>query len=209
MQYQIILLTLKIVKGGLSMRALILVSSPPACGKTFVSMALSKALKHVVYLDKDTLIPLSKQIFKVAGQPYNRSSRFFEENIRDYEYEVTLDLAMDALKYEDLCLISAPFTQEVRDPVFIASLRKRLAELNARLVVIWVNASIEVCHQRMINRASSRDVWKIEHWDEYIKTRDFTPPTDVIPDLIIFENSTDEEYLDSLAKTVKLLEEEE
>ena len=31
--------------------------------------ALAHELQHVVYLDKDTLIVLSKQIFKVAGQP--------------------------------------------------------------------------------------------------------------------------------------------
>lgn len=66
-------------------KKLILVTSPPACGKTFISKALAERLQHVVYLDKDTLIPLSKQIFKAAGEPYNRSSDFFEENIRDYE----------------------------------------------------------------------------------------------------------------------------
>ena len=39
-------------------KKLILVVSPPACGKTYVSKKLAGALKHVVYLDKDTLIPL-------------------------------------------------------------------------------------------------------------------------------------------------------
>ena len=63
------------------MKSLILVTSPPACGKTYVSKAIAKKLDHVVYLDKDTLIVLSKQIFKVANQEYNRSSDFFEENI--------------------------------------------------------------------------------------------------------------------------------
>ena len=58
-------------------KKLILVTSPPACGKTFISKELAKRLQHVVYLDKDTLILLSKQIFAAAGQPYNRSSRFF------------------------------------------------------------------------------------------------------------------------------------
>ena len=43
-------------------KKLILVTSPPACGKTFISKALAKSLPHVVYLDKDTLIPLSKRI---------------------------------------------------------------------------------------------------------------------------------------------------
>ena len=62
-------------------KKLILVTSPPACGKTYVAKALAKNLKHVVYLDKDTLIVLSKQIFKVAGQPYDRSSAFFQQNM--------------------------------------------------------------------------------------------------------------------------------
>ena len=61
-------------------KKLILVTSPPACGKTYISKALAARLEHVVYLDKDTLITLSKQIFKVANQPYNRSSQFFEDN---------------------------------------------------------------------------------------------------------------------------------
>ena len=67
------------------MKNLILVTSPPACGKTFISKQLAKHMKHVVYLDKDTLIILSKQIFAVANQEYNRTSDFVEENIRDYE----------------------------------------------------------------------------------------------------------------------------
>lgn len=50
-------------------KKLILVTSPPACGKTYVAKALAHELQHIVYLDKDTLIVLSKQIFKVAGQP--------------------------------------------------------------------------------------------------------------------------------------------
>ena len=49
-------------------KRLILVTSPPACGKTYVSKELAKALNPIVYLDKDTLIVLSKQIFVVAGE---------------------------------------------------------------------------------------------------------------------------------------------
>ena len=96
------------------MKRMILVSSPPACGKTSISKQLAKNLKHVVYLDKDTLIPLSKQIFRAAKKPYDRSSDLFEENIRDYEYEVILNLGFEALQYDDTVLINAPFTREIR-----------------------------------------------------------------------------------------------
>ena len=38
---------------------------------------------------------------------------FLKKNIRDYEYECVVDLAMEALDYDDIVLINAPFTQEI------------------------------------------------------------------------------------------------
>lgn len=193
------------------LKKVILVTSPPACGKTFISKQLAAALRHIVYLDKDTLIPLSKQIFAVAGQPYNRSSDFFERYIRDLEYEVTLDLAMEALQYEDIVLINAPFTREIRNPEYIAGLRKNLAVRGAELVIIWVETRPEICHQRMISRASDRDSWKLDHWDEYISKINFNPPDDLRlpnqPDsLLIFHNSSEEEFKASMKEIVETLE---
>ena len=63
-------------------KRMILVTSPPASGKTFVSKQLAKNIPNIVYLDKDALIPLSSHIFKVVGEENNRSSAFFEEHIR-------------------------------------------------------------------------------------------------------------------------------
>ena len=196
---------------GDTMKKLILVTSPPACGKTFISKQLAKTLKHVVYLDKDTLIVLSKQIFQVAGQPYDRSSEFFEKNIRDYEYETVVAFAMEALDYDDIVLINAPFTEEIRDLSYINNLKAALKEKNARLVVVWVETTIEVCKQRMIARNSDRDTWKLAHWDEYIAGCNFNIPTTlddpkVIDDLLIFKNSSDEEYKESMERIVDILE---
>lgn len=198
-------------RGIKQMKKLILVTSPPASGKTYVSKQLAKALSHVVYLDKDTLIPLSKQIFAVAGQEYDRSSEFFNKNIRDYEYETIVALAMEALDYDDIVLINAPFTQEIRNAAYIHALKEKLSEKGATLAVVWVQTEIEVCRQRMIARNSDRDTWKLTHWDEYIATCNFTIPTTlddpkVKDDLIIFKNSTDEEFAESLKRTVALLE---
>ncbi|MDF2906271.1 MAG: putative P-loop ATPase [Herbinix sp.] len=195
------------------MKKLILVTSPPACGKTFISKQLSKTLKHVVYLDKDTLITLSKQIFKVAGESYDRSSKFFEDNIRDFEYDTIVALALEALDYDDIVLINAPFTEEIRDLIYINNLKVRLKEKNARLVVVWVETSVEVCKERMIARNSDRDTWKLAHWEEYIADCDFRIPTSlddpgVIDDLLIFKNSTDPEYRESLRNIVEILEKE-
>lgn len=192
------------------MKELILVTSPPACGKTYISKELAKNLKNVVYLDKDTLIVLSKQIFVVANQEYNRSSDFFEKYIRDYEYYAVLDLAFEALDYADIVLINAPFTREIRDQKYIDDLKARLAEKGAVLKVIWVETDPEVCHQRMIDRGSDRDTWKLEHWDEYIAGVNFEIPETIGAandgTLLIFKNSSKEEFDRSMKEiTAELL----
>lgn len=193
-------------------KKLILVTSPPACGKTYISKALAARLKHVVYLDKDTLIVLSRQIFEVAGQPYNRSSDFFEEHIRNYEYDCVVALALEALEYDDIVLINAPFTREIRDMEYINRLKEQLAQKNATLVVVWVETSPEIVHQRMIKRGSDRDTWKLEHWDEYIAGCNFAIPENlddprIKDDLIIFKNDNDEEFEQSMTRCLRILEE--
>ena len=194
------------------MKKLILVTSPPACGKTFISKQLAKHMKHVVYLDKDTLIILSKQIFAVANQEYNRSSDFFEENIRDYEYRCVEEIALEALEYADNVLINAPFTQEIRDRQWVEAMEARLSKLGAKLVIIWVVTDPEVCHQRMIARNSDRDTWKLENWDEYISRINFNIPYDIVApgddkmELKLFYNSSDAEYEESLQRICAELE---
>ena len=194
-------------------KRMILVASPPACGKTKLSKKLATELKHIVYLDKDSLIPLSKQIFAVANQPYNRSSDFFEKEIRDYEYVVIVDMALEALKYENTVLVNAPFTREIRDMDYINNLKAKLAEVGAKLSVVWIVTDPEVCHQRMIDRASDRDTWKLEHWDEYISSQNFVIPENLRdPDddesLLLYYNSTDEMAEESFAKLIGIFEKE-
>lgn len=194
------------------MKRLILVSSPPACGKTFISKQLAKNLKHVVYLDKDTLIPLSRQIFRVAKKPYDRSSDFFEEQVRDYEYEVILSLGMEALQYSDAVLINAPFTREIRDSAYISALKTKLAAVGATLTVIWVVTTPEVCRTRMLRRNSDRDTSKIRNWDEYIKSVDFSIPSGIADgrkdSLLLFYNSSEAEYLKSMHDVLAVLDAE-
>lgn len=191
-------------------KRMILVTSPPASGKTFVSQQLAKKLPHIVYLDKDALIPLSNRVFHVAGEENNRSSAFFEEHIRNYEYIAILDIGFEALEYADLVLINAPFTREVRDNDYIRDLRTKLAQRGAELIVIWVETDIEVSRQRMIARNSSRDTWKLANWDEYVAGRDYSTPD--IPALsgclVKFFNSNNVEFNESMERITKFLLEE-
>jgi tRNA uridine 5-carbamoylmethylation protein Kti12 len=194
-------------------KKLILVSAPPASGKTYVSMELAAHLRHVVYLDKDALVPLSNVVFTVANEPNDRNGVFFHKYLRDVEYQVILNMGLDALKYDDIVLINAPFTKEIRDPDYIAALRKELKETyDAHLAIVWVICSIETVHQRMIERNSPRDEYKLKDWEGFIKTQHFEVPTwlqvkDDPYSLILFNNNNDEEFAESMKKTVALLEE--
>ena len=191
-------------------KRMILVTSPPASGKTFVSKQLAKKLPHIVYLDKDALVPLSNRVFHVAGEEVNRSSPFFEEHIRNYEYEVILDIGFEAIEYNDLVLINAPFTREVRNNEYIEDLKAKLASHGAELVVIWVVTDIEVSRQRMIARNSPRDTWKLSNWDEYVASRDYsTPSMPSISDCLVkFYNSNQDEFDESMERISKYLLEE-
>lgn len=191
-------------------KRMILVTSPPASGKTFVSQQLAKRIPNLVYLDKDALIPLSKQIFIAAGEPINRSSQFFEENIRNFEYEAILDIGFEALRYADIVLINAPFTREVKDNEYFKNLRTKLFSYDAELMLIWVETDIEVSHNRMLARNSPRDAWKLANWDEYVKTRDYSTPD--LPSLsgclVKFFNSNNVEFNESMERISKYLLEE-
>lgn len=194
------------------MKKFILVTSPPASGKTYISKQLAKNLKHVVYLDKDTLIVLSRQIFVVANQEYDRSSHFFNANIRDYEYAAIVDLALEALEYDDIVLINAPFSKEIRSRAYMNALKASVMQKKARLIVIWVQTDIEVCRQRMIKRNSDRDRWKLNNWDEYITGVNFDIPKELDDpeskdDLLIFKNSSEEEFETSMKEIIDILEE--
>ena len=189
-------------------KRMVFVTSPPACGKTKLSKRLATEIKHIVYLDKDTLIPLSKKIFEVANEPYNRSSPFFQKYVRNPEYDVIMDLAFEALKYENVVMVNAPFTQEIRDDKYIAELREKLKGYGAKLTVIWIVTEPEVCHQRMIDRNSDRDVWKLANWDEYISTVNFNIPENLRDpedegSLLLHYNSNDELTESSFAKLME------
>lgn len=182
---------------------LILVGSPPACGKTYISMELAKRLNNPVYLDKDSIIPLSKMVFKAGNQPYNRDSKFFKEYLRDAEYEAILQVTFESLLFNEHVILNAPFSKELRDKQYIKALKEKLKTYNAELVPVWVDCDPEVAHKRMIERNSDRDTWKLANWNQYVKTQDFSLPD--IEGLHIVNNSTPESFETDIEKILTAL----
>lgn len=182
---------------------LILVGSPPACGKSYVSMELAKHLNNPVYLDKDTIIPLSKMVFKAGKQPYNRDSDFFKEYVRDAEYEAIMAISFEGLAFNDHVLVNAPFSKELRDSQYISDLKEKLKTYDAELIAVWVHCDVDVCHERMIERNSDRDTWKLANWDQYISNQNFSLPE--LEDIHVVNNSSAKTFELDIDKLLKVL----
>lgn len=123
-----------------------------------------------------------------------------------------MNIGVEALEYDDIVLINAPFTKEVHDEDTLESFRNKLREKKAKMVVVWVVTDPEICHQRMIERNSDRDSWKLQNWEEYRKTVDFAIPEplkrlDAGHDLLLFYNSSDLEFEQSMREILPKLEE--
>ena len=134
--------------------------------------------------------PLSKAAYLAANEPYNRDSEFFNTYLRDPEYIAILDVAFEALEFNDNVIVNAPFTKEFNNQEYIAGLRAKLADMDTELVMVWVYCDLETIHARMIERASDRDTWKLENWDEYVKTKDNSKPTN--KDVVVIDNKDEE-----------------
>lgn len=172
------------------MKNLIIVASPPACGKTYFSKALARRLNNPVYLDKDTIIPLSKKVFEAGNEEYNRDSEFFKKYVRDAEYEAIMDIAFESLTFNDNVIVNAPFSKEFRSNEYIGKLESRLEEFDGRLIPIWITCDIDLCHKRMTERNSERDIWKLKNWDKYIQSEKFSTPD--LEGVFVVDTSTDE-----------------
>lgn len=191
-------------------KSLILLSAPPASGKNFVAELVCRSLKSVCYLDKDDLAPLLRRSFDLTGERLDMDGEFYLNNLRPFEYETLINMALSALRFSDKVLVNAPFLREVRDNEYMQSLKARVGEIGAELTVVWVSASPEVCYERMKKRGSDRDAKKLLSFEEYLKKTDYTPPTALLEKgavhkLFVFANENREEALESLDKLLKIL----
>ncbi len=189
-------------------KKLILVASPPACGKTYVSELIAKSVGHIVYLDKDDLCDLLRVSFAVSGQVLDMDGDFYINNLRPAEYSTILNIAFSALRFADHVILNAPFGKEVRNTAYMKTLKDRVNQQDAELMLIWVTAPISLCYERMKKRNSDRDLFKMNHWEDYVKKTNYTPPRELekmgaVDKFIIFDTKDDSAIRFSLEETLK------
>lgn len=193
------------------MKKLILVAGVPASGKNYVSSALLRSISGAAYFDKDDLCDLVDCALRIADQPSNRDTDFFNQNIKPYEYLTIERLALTALRHAECAIVNAPYISQLSDAAYMTDLRRRANECGAELAVIWIAVpEKEVLRQRMLGRASARDEWKLLHFDEYYESVRLSAPSalkerGIIDELIVFLADTEREFSKSLELSLKYI----
>ncbi|RPH58804.1 MAG: ATP-binding protein [Burkholderiales bacterium] len=154
-------------------------------------------------LDKDTVYGAysAKVMGLLTGDPDDRDSPTYLENLRDQEYDGLLDIAAENLALGVNVLLVGPFSREVKskrvfDPVALG------APADTRVSVVWVALDEATAKARIVARGDVRDRYKLEHWDDYRKRR-FDPDPREFPALLRFDNTLfDEATFERLIATI-------
>ena len=171
---------------------LILFSGHAGTGKsTLAKRALPKIIERTgedfFFLDKDTAYgAFSAQMMKLTtGNPNDRDSPFYLDNIRDFEYSGLIDIVRENLELNVNVILVGPFSREIHSGKMFDPKQLNIP-LNTHIQIAWIHLADDTARERMIKRADPRDEWKLSHWNEYLKRR--TPPP-THPSIHHFDNT--------------------
>jgi len=140
-------------------------------------------------LDKDTVYGAfsSKVMGLLTGDPDDRDSPTYLENLRDQEYSGLLDIARENIALGVNVVLVGPFSREVKSRRMFDARALGMPE-DTPIRVVWVALDEAEAKRRIVARGDHRDRYKLEHWDEYRKRR-FDPDPAEFPELIRFDNT--------------------
>ncbi|WP_226036270.1 AAA family ATPase [Aquibacillus saliphilus] len=167
-------------------------------GKTTVAREVALT-KPCVFIDRDTVGGrFVEKFLEMNGMDKNdRDSAFYKEHMRDLEYDTSKDICIENLAVgQDVFMIS-PFTSELKNKEWIKEVIKSSGkteqEVDVKVVVVTLD-DIDTQRERIEDRGTVRDSWKLDNWDSYETRVDFTPTINWdIPEsnVLIFDNSGD------------------
>ena len=154
--------------------------------KRAVPVLAARGGKDFFFLDKDTAYGAfsSHVMGLLTGNPADRDSPTYLQNLRDREYAGLLDITRENLELGSQVMLVGPFTRELMagkffDPVQLGMPAGTVCR------IAWIDLSTEEAKRRIEKRNDPRDAWKLAHWDEYLKRR-VEPPAH--PALHRFDN---------------------
>jgi len=165
-------------------------------GKTTVARKLAERIP-AAFLDRDTVGgKFVEAILAMQGlDTRDRDSQFYKQHLRDLEYDTTRDVCIENLAAGQNVFMISPFTAELKNKQWIedviggAGLTKE--QVDTRVIVVTLQ-DMELQRQRIIDRQTERDQWKLDNWGEFEKRIEFVPQINWdIPQssILVFDNS--------------------
>ncbi|MCU6712467.1 ATP-binding protein [Paenibacillus sp. J5C_2022] len=178
------------------MQKLVFFAGVAGTGKTTVARKLSDKMP-AAFLDRDTIGGrFVEAILEMKGLDKNdRDSQFYKDNLRDLEYDATRDVCVENLAAGQNVFMISPFTAELKNREWIeeviADAGLSREQVDVKVAVITLQ-DMELQKERIVERRTERDKWKLEHWSDFQKRVDFVPEINWdIPasSILIFDNS--------------------
>ncbi len=156
---------------------LLLFAGHAGTGKTTLAkralpLLAKKSKRDFFFLDKDTAYGAfsSHVMGLLTGNPADRDSPTYLQNLRDREYSGLLDITRENLALGMNVMLVGPFTRELMAGKFFEPAQLDMpAHTECR--VAWIDLSTEEAKRRIEARADARDDWKLANWDDYLKRR--------------------------------------
>jgi predicted kinase len=181
-------------------------------GKTTVARALATRMS-AAFLDRDTVGGrFVEKMLEMNGLDVNdRDSEFYKKHLRDLEYDTTKDICIENLAAGQNVFMISPFTAELKNKSWIdevitaAGLTKE--DVDVKVIAVTLQ-DMELQRQRIVDRQTERDTWKLEHWDDFKQRVQFVPEVNWdIPSssILVFDNSGEltEDKLNQVYEFVK------
>ncbi|WP_276356976.1 AAA family ATPase [Cohnella caldifontis] len=143
-------------------------------GKTTLAKALA-GRRGAALFDMDTLSrPASEAIMTLSGlDPADRDSPVYKSLCRDLGYRLTMDAALENVDIGTDAIVVGPFTREIWDPGWLESELSRIGasarDVDVKAVVVTLKDA-DAYLERIRDRGSALDAWKLEHWDEFSRS---------------------------------------
>jgi predicted kinase len=156
---------------------LILFAGHAGTGKTSLAkkalpLIAERTGEDFFFLDKDTVYGAfsSHVMGLLTGDPDDRDSPTYLQNIRDQEYAGLIDIVRENFSLNVNVILVGPFTRELMAGKFFHPSELGLpASTTCRIA--WIDLDSEVARQRIEHRADARDAYKLAHWETYLQRR--------------------------------------
>ena len=160
--------------------AAVIVSGPPASGKTTLATGIASAL-HYAIMDLDTVTgPLTRAALHAATGDETAIDSTAAVALRTPRYETLIDLAAVNLAAGIGVVIAAPFSEERSSPDRFEAVVRRL---RSTVTLLYIDAPDHIVRSRLESRNAARDRAKLS------RPPAGTRPAMLVPEAIVIDGT--------------------